>query len=126
MISDEDVKLETVDHPSHFWKTNMSKDPWIRIEVRGTFIEMKKKDNMWEFFTFAGCLNFVSGLLTQVYANSWVWEVQPLDPDKEQLRNIFNHVDPRPMFGSVQQVSETHGCQTQFLKACFAICPASY
>ena len=49
LISDEDVKLETVDHPSHFWKTNMSKDPWIRIEVRGTIIEMKKNENMWQF-----------------------------------------------------------------------------
>ena len=45
VFTDEDVQLENVDDASHFWKTSMSTDPWVRMEVpvivlsmcRGTF-----------------------------------------------------------------------------------------
>ena len=33
VFTDEDVVLENIDEPSHFWKTNMSSDPWVRLEV---------------------------------------------------------------------------------------------
>ena len=33
VFTDEDVVLENNDDPSHFWKTNMSTDPWVRMEV---------------------------------------------------------------------------------------------
>ena len=33
VFTDEDVILENIDDPSHFWKTNMSTDPWVRLEV---------------------------------------------------------------------------------------------
>ena len=33
IFTDEDVSLENVDDSSHFWKQDMSSDPWIRMEV---------------------------------------------------------------------------------------------
>ena len=33
VFTDEDVRLENVNDPSHSWKTNMSTDPWVRLEV---------------------------------------------------------------------------------------------
>ena len=33
VFTDEDVVLKNIDDPSHFWKANMSNDPWIRMEV---------------------------------------------------------------------------------------------
>ena len=33
IFTDEDVKLENVDDPSHLWKQDMSNDPWFRLEV---------------------------------------------------------------------------------------------
>ena len=33
VFTDEDVRLKNVNDPSHSWKTNMSTDPWIRLEV---------------------------------------------------------------------------------------------
>jgi hypothetical protein len=33
VFTDEDVRLENIDDPSHFWKTDMSADPWVRMEV---------------------------------------------------------------------------------------------
>ena len=33
VFTDEDIRLENVNDPSHSWKTNMSTDPWVRLEV---------------------------------------------------------------------------------------------
>ena len=33
VFTDEDVVLKNIDDPSHFWKANMSNDPWVRMEV---------------------------------------------------------------------------------------------
>ena len=33
VFTDEDVRLTNLDDPSHFWKSNMSTDPWVRMEV---------------------------------------------------------------------------------------------
>ena len=33
VFTDEDVVLQNIDDPSHAWKTNMSRDPWVRMEV---------------------------------------------------------------------------------------------
>ena len=33
IFTDEDVQLQNVENPSHFWKQNMSSNPWVRVEV---------------------------------------------------------------------------------------------
>ena len=33
IFTDEDAQLENVENPIHFWKQNMSSNPWVRIEV---------------------------------------------------------------------------------------------
>ena len=82
VFTDEDVRLTNLDDPSHFWKTNMSTDPWVRMEV---FVVMT-------FFHLSQ--NLSSGVLAQVHTDGWVWEVWQLDPDEEQLWHIFNHHHP--------------------------------
>ena len=42
IFTDEDVKLENVDDPSHFWKQDMSNDPWFRLEVILITINVKR------------------------------------------------------------------------------------
>ena len=41
VFTDEDVRLENVDDKSHFWKTNMSTDPWVRMEVKALSLCLK-------------------------------------------------------------------------------------
>ena len=33
IFTDEDAQLENVENPIHFWKHNMSSNPWVRVEV---------------------------------------------------------------------------------------------
>ena len=42
IFTDEDVKLENVEEPSHFWKQDMSPDPWFRLEVITITINIKR------------------------------------------------------------------------------------
>ena len=62
VFTDEDVQLTNVDDPSHFWKTNMSTDPWVRMEV-------------FVMIFFHASENLPSGFPAQVQTDGWVWEV---------------------------------------------------
>ena len=78
VFTDEDVQLENVDDPSHFWKTNMSTDPWVRMEVPFNC-------------AFYMLWNLSTGVLTQIHTDGWFWEVRQLGPDNQQLWFIFDH-----------------------------------
>ena len=49
VFTDEDVQLTNVDDPSHFWKTNMSTDPWVRMEVIVITFSMRQRIFHQEF-----------------------------------------------------------------------------
>ena len=49
VFTDEDVQLTNVNNPSLFWKTNMSADPWVRMEVFVMIFSMRHKIFHQEF-----------------------------------------------------------------------------
>ena len=56
VFTDEDVRLENVDDKSHFWKTNMSTDPWVRMEVKALSLCLKifSQEFLLEFTPMVG------------------------------------------------------------------------